>query len=146
LLYERARFVTRLPRNCLYTPSHYWVVSQDGIWRVGLTRFATRLLGEIVDYGFEVKPEAEIQVGQIVGWVEGFKAVWEIPSVINGCFTRWNTGLEHNTELIDRECHNEGWLYEGSGQPDARCLDIQGYQLLLDRTIDQLARGTDRAD
>ncbi len=139
LLYQRQRFVTRLSRNCLYTPSHYWLTSHNGIWRVGLTRFATRMLGEIVDYGFEAQPGAPIQPGQVIGWVEGFKTVSEIPSTIEGRFNGWNSGLEGNTELIDRDCYNEGWLYEASGQPGSDCLDVEGYQALLDRTIDQLA-------
>ena len=49
LLYKRARFVTRLPVDRLYSPSHFWIAEDKaGVWRVGFTRFATRMLGQIV--------------------------------------------------------------------------------------------------
>ena len=67
LFYRRSHFVTHLPLNRLYSPSHCWLLEQQGIWRVGLTKFATRVLGEIVDYGFEAQPGATIKAGDV--WV-----------------------------------------------------------------------------
>ena len=50
--YKRSRFQTRLPKNRLYTASHFWLAEVEaGLWRVGFTRFATRMLGEIVESG-----------------------------------------------------------------------------------------------
>ena len=57
LAYDRCRFVTRLPTDRLYTRSHYWLREvEPGLWRVGLTAYGTRLLGEIVEHGFTVQP------------------------------------------------------------------------------------------
>ncbi len=138
LYYKRSHFVTRLPLDRLYSPSHYWVLNQNGTWRVGLTKFATRMLGEIVDYGFETAPGTPIKPGQLLGWIEGFKAVSDVFAVLEGGFTRANPDLSNNPESIDRDCYGAGWLYEASGQPDPLCIDAHGYKALLDTTIDKL--------
>lgn len=138
LFYKRSHFVTRLPLHRLYSPSHYWLLEQKGIWRIGLTKFATRMLGEIVDYGFDIQPVAAIRPGQMLGWIEGFKAISDLFCVIEGKFGRGNPQLSHNPEAIDRDCYGEGWLYEAIGKPDALCLDTEGYRDLLDATIDKL--------
>ena len=138
LLYKRSHFVTRLPLDYLYSPSHYWLARQNGNWRVGLTKFATRMLGEIVDYGFEAQPDAAIRPGQAIGWIEGFKAISDLFCVLDGKFGRSNPELSQNPEAIDRDCYGQGWLYEASGSPDTLCVDVQGYKALLDSTIDKL--------
>jgi glycine cleavage system H protein len=138
LYYKRSHFVTRLPLDRLYSPSHYWLLNQEGTWRIGLTKFATRMLGEIVDYGFETKPGELVRPGQALGWIEGFKAISDLFSVIEGKFEQANPDLSKNPDSVDRDCYGLGWLYSASGTPDALCLDAQGYKTLLDTTIDKL--------
>src|SRR5690349_3397615 len=93
LYYNGSHFVTRLPLKRLYSPSHYWLSEQKGVWRVGLTKFATRMLGEIVDYGFDIQSNAAIHPGQVLGWIEGFKAVSELFCVLEGNFSQCNSQL-----------------------------------------------------
>ena len=51
--FKRNHFSARLPRDCLYSLSHSWLLEHTpGHWRVGLTTFATRMLGEIVEFDF----------------------------------------------------------------------------------------------
>src|SRR5206468_4087450 len=58
LHYKRSHFVTRLPVDYLYSPSHCWIAQQQGyFWRVGFTKFAVRMLGDMVDHGFEAGRE-----------------------------------------------------------------------------------------
>src|SRR4029079_7441193 len=69
--YRRSRFSTRLPDDRRYTASHYWLLEvEPGTWRVGFTQFATRMLGDLVEHGFEVKPGAAVELGDTVGWIE----------------------------------------------------------------------------
>ena len=85
IYYKRSRFSTRLPWDRLYTASHFWVVEAGpGRWRVGFTRFAMRMLGDIVDQGFEVAKGGDVKVGQTIGSLEGFKARTELYSVADG--------------------------------------------------------------
>ena len=139
LYYKRSQFVTRLPTGYWYSPSHCWLSEQNGIWRVGLTKFATRMLGEMVDYGFECKPESPVQIGQTIGWIEGFKALSDLVCVVEGRFVRANPDLNQNPEFVDKDCYGRGWLYEVQGKADEGCFDVQGYKGLLDVTIDDLA-------
>ena len=53
------------PAGDLYTPAHYWLFEEGpGIWRVGFTKFATRMLGDIVEYDFGVTQGDQITLGQ----------------------------------------------------------------------------------
>src|SRR5688572_2957192 len=77
--YKRSHFATQLPVDYRYSPSHCWIGRQeDDRWRVGFTKFAVRMLGDMVDHGFEIEPEAPVAAGQIIGWVEGFKAISDV--------------------------------------------------------------------
>jgi len=138
LFYKRSHFVTRRPVDRLYTSSHYWLLEQQGTWRIGLTKFSTHLVGEIVDYGFDIQPSATVRAGQVLGWIEGFKAVSDLVCVVNGTFRGCNPNLSKNTEVIDRDCYGKGWLYEAAGQPDSLCLSAEKYAAHLDTTIDGL--------
>ncbi len=139
ILYQRARFSTRLPADCRYTAAHFWLREiAPGLWRVGLTRFATRLLGEIVEYDFEVAPNTPVRLGQILGWLEAFKAITDLYAVAAGAFLGGNPALANNPEAITTDPYATGWLYEIQGTPDPAALDVQHYIAHLDQTIDQL--------
>lgn len=137
LFYKRSHFVTHLPVNYLYARSHFWLAEQpDGAWRIGLTKFATRMLGEMVDHGFEIEPPCAVEPGQIVGWVEGFKAISDVYCVASGEFLGGNPALRERISLIDKHPYTDGWLYAVRGTPDEKRLDVNGYRDHLDRAID----------
>lgn len=139
LLYKRATFVTQLPVTHLYAPSHCWLARVgDGRWRVGFTKFALRMLGELVDVHFECAPGAPVQPGEVLGSIEGFKAVSDVFCVGRGRFTGANPALQTGLEPLSRDPYDAGWLYEFEGEPDPRCLDVYGYQDLLSVTIDRI--------
>jgi len=74
--FRHAHFSARFTVDCLYTPSHFWMRPADGpagqtvadaaaeaasgdmprLWHVGFTKFATRMLGELVEMVLEVTP------------------------------------------------------------------------------------------
>ena len=138
--YKRSRFQTRLPRGRLYTASHFWLLEREpGLWRVGFTRFATRMLGEIVEHGFEAKVGEAVKVGQTIGWVEGFKALTDLYCVADGEFAGGNPLLDADTTLIDKKPYAEGWLYElRNATPEPNSMPVEKYTELLDATIDKM--------
>ncbi len=139
LYYRRARFSTRLPRERFYVRSHYWLLPCDGgLWRIGVTQFATRMLGDLVEYSFDVAPGDVLRVGQALGWVEGFKAVSDIFCPLDGEFVRSNPVLERNPSLVDNDPYDRGWLYEVRGEPERDRMDVDAYVALLDATIDRM--------
>ncbi len=139
IFYKRSNFVTHLPETHLYSRSHYWVsTTSNGLCRIGLTKFATRMLGDMVDHGFDIEPGATVNLGQVVGWLEGFKAISDIFSIAEGVFSGINPALSGNLALIGEDPYHTGWLFEVKGRPDAGCTDVQGYRAILDKTIDKL--------
>jgi len=137
--YKRSRFSTRLLENRLYTAGHSWLEQDEGdLWRIGFTKFAVRMLGEIVELGFETEPGARVETGQIVGWLEGFKAVTDIFSPLSGHFEGFNPAIEEHVQLLTIDPYVKGWLFKVRGQPDNDCLDVHGYVSLLDTTIDKM--------
>ena len=139
--YKRSRFQTRLPAGRLYTQSHYWLAEQagePGLWRVGFTRFAIRMLGDVVEHGWEVANTDLVKVGQTIGWVEGFKAVTDLYCVVDGAFAGANPDAERDTGLIDADPYGRGWLYAVRGKPDPNATPVDGYIQLLDATIDKM--------
>jgi glycine cleavage system H protein len=141
VLYKRATFVTHLPVEHLFTPSHSWlsrVPEIPNLWRVGYTKFALRMLGDMVDIQLEKKGEDAVAVGDVIGSIEGFKAISDLYSVANGRFLRGNPEHVSKLEAITEKPYDSGWLYEVEGEPDSRALDVDGYRDLLDATIDRL--------
>jgi glycine cleavage system H protein len=139
--YKRSNFVTHLPTGYLYSPTHYWIALEregSNVWRVGFTKFATRMLGEVVDQQWEKTVGDLIAPGEILGSIEGFKAISDIYSIAAGTFQGGNEVLQSKIELISARPYDEGWLYRVEGAPDAKCTDLAGYRSLLDSTIDRI--------
>ena len=140
LFYKRSHFVTHLPVQYLYSPSHSWIAPQNeaGLRRVGLTKFATRMLGDMVDHGFEAEAGAPVQLGQVIGWVEGFKAISDVFCIAEGNFAGANPVLKDKITLLNKDPYGAGWLYQVKGTPDSKCVDVHAYKNILDKTIDKI--------
>ena len=139
IAYKRARFSTRLPVARRYTLSHFWIREEEpGVWRVGFTKFAARMLGEMVEYEFSVPAGVRVEIGQPIGWVEGFKAVSDVYSVVEGEFLGANPGLAQDITWVDSDPYQKGWFYQVRGVPDGNAVDVHGYMAALDATIDKM--------
>lgn len=139
IYYKRSRFSTRLPWDRLYTASHFWLQERGpGEWHVGLTKFAARMLGDVVDLEFEIQPGEPIEVGQTIGSLEGFKARTELYAVLPGRFEGANPALADTLDALDADRYGQGWLYRVAGSPAPDALDAGGYAALLDATIDRM--------
>jgi len=138
--YKRSRFKTRLPRDRMYLKSHYWILSEPEtqMLRIGFTKFSVRMLGEMVESDFEVKAGADIQLGEVLGWIEGFKATTDIYAVATGVFQHGNDLLSSDPELFFKKPYEEGWLYRVKGEPDSEAMNVEEYCDYLDATIDQM--------
>lgn len=137
--FRQARFTARLPNQYLYSPAHYWLVEREpGTWRVGLTRFATRMLGDFVELTLDVAPSDLIAVGETMGGIEGFKAVTDVYSPLAGAFYQANPRLALEPHVVDVDPHGDGWLFEARGTPAGNLLDVTGYVEVLQLTIDKM--------
>ncbi len=139
LHYKRSRFSTRLPTNRRYTAGHFWLEEHEpNLWRIGFTKFATRFLGEPVEFDFEVQASDALTTGQVIGWVEGFKAVTDLFCPMDGRFDGPNPTLATDIGLIGSDPYGKGWLYRVHGTPGGDCVDTDGYVSILDATIDRM--------
>lgn len=105
---------------------------------MGLTKFALRMLGELVDVQMESRPGNPLRPGDVVGTVEGFKAISDIYCVGTGLFVSGNPALATSLDELMAQPYEAGWLYEFDGEPDAQAVDVHGYGSLLDATIDRM--------
>jgi glycine cleavage system H protein len=137
--YHRARFTTHLPLAFRYSPAHYWLSEQaPGVWTVGFTRFATRMLGDLVEFMFPLASGAAIEVGSDIGSVEGMKAVTTVFSCGRGAFLEANGRLSADITLVESDPYGAGWLYRLRGEPASDTVDVHGYISLLDLTVDKM--------
>lgn len=140
--YRRSRFTTHLPIGRRYSPAHYWLLEESaGSWRVGLTRFATRMLGDIVEFEFTAEPDSGVVPGTDIGSIEGLKAVTTIFASGTGRFGGENAGLRRDVTLAESDPYGDGWLYRLRGQPAEDTVDVHGYVAILDATIDKMLAG-----
>jgi glycine cleavage system H protein len=137
--YRRSRFTTHLPVDRRYSPAHYWLLEESpGVWLVGLTRFATRMLGDIVEFSFTATPAEAIGTGDEIGAIEGLKAVTSVFAAGDGRFLGEGDGLRQDVTLADSDPYGKGWLYRLQGTPAADAVDVHGYVAILDATIDRM--------
>jgi glycine cleavage system H protein len=85
-----------------------------------------------------VQPGDALQLGQVIGWIEGFKALTELYSVVSGEFLGGNPALEQDVTLVDSDPYGKGWLYRMRGEADPASTDVEGYRAALDSTIDRM--------
>ncbi len=139
LYYRRLRFTTHLPRDRRYSPSHYWLLEEStGLWRVGLTKFATRMLGDIVEFEFGIPAGTDCSLGDEIGSIEGLKAVTSVFAAGTGCFAGESASLRNDVTLAESDPYGAGWLYRLQGEPGHDTVDVQGYVAILDATIDNM--------
>ena len=137
--FKQARFTTRLPNDYLYAPSHYWLQEvEPGVYRVGMTRFASRMLGDFVEINFERGESETVKSGEPIGAIEGFKAIAEIYCAAEGEFLGGNPALLSQPELVDTDPYDRGWMYQVRGKPGADALSVDEYVGLLEATINKM--------
>lgn len=94
------------------------------------------MLGEPVELEFEKALGDEVKLGEIIGWIDSFKASSDLFSVIEGTFEGGNPLLEQNLNILKRKPYTEGWLYKIRGVPDPAHMDVNGYVSILNDSID----------
>jgi len=147
--FKHARFSARFPVGFRYSKSHYWmapVENESGLWRVGFTKFATRMLGELVEAEWEKKAGDIVESGQQIGWVEGFKAASDVFCVMDGQFESGNPILDEDACIVRSSPYADGWLYSVRGEPEKTSVDVEGYIEHLDGIITKMQEDPQYAD
>ena len=110
----------------------------DSVEMKGQRIVAVRMLGDMVDHAFDTQTGAPVRPGLVLGWIEGFKAISDLFCVAAGTFAGPNPLLQERIQVVNKDPYGAGWLYRVDGNPDSRCMDVEAYRDLLDKTIDRI--------
>ncbi|MGB9664137.1 MAG: glycine cleavage system protein GcvH [Ignavibacteria bacterium] len=122
-----------IPEDLKYTKEHEWVRVEGNIGTVGITDFAQSELGDIVFVDLN-KNLTEVSQGQVFGTVEAVKTVSDLFAPISGKIIEFNTNLESNAEVVNKDPYGEGWMIKieisNSSELD-NLLDADAYRALI---------------
>ena len=99
------------PAGYRYTRTHEWVAVEGKSGKVGLTNYAQTQLGDITYVELPQVGE-QLKQGQIFGVVESVKAASDSYAPVSGRVKAINSRLESEPDLINRDPHGEGWIFE----------------------------------
>jgi len=137
--FKHTRFSAKFPADYTYSSSHYWMApGEGGVWKVGFTKFATRMLGELVEVEWPTVMGAPVTPGVKVGWVEGFKAASDVFCCMEGAFAGGNPLLDLDACIVRSDPYVDGWLYQVDGTPEDLAMDAQGYLEFMEATITRM--------
>ena len=108
------------PNDRLYSKSHEWLKTEDGIAIVGISDFAQDALGDVV---FISLPQVgdEVVAGETFGDVESVKAVSDLISPVTGVVCAVNDELEDSPELLNSDPYGS-WIIRVENVTDEEAL------------------------
>jgi glycine cleavage system H protein len=94
-----------------FTDQHEWVRLDGEVATVGITRYATEQLGDVV---YVELPDRGRKVGQggEVAVVESVKAASEVFAPISGEVTEANAALAADPAKVNADPEGEGWFFK----------------------------------
>ena len=98
-----------IPQELKYTKDHEWVKIEANVATVGITDFAQKELGDIVYVEIETVDET-IAVEEEFGSIEAVKTVSDLFMPLSGKIIEFNTALEDDPELVNKDPYGEGWM------------------------------------
>jgi glycine cleavage system H protein len=127
-----------IPADLRYSPDHVWVRPgpSGGLVRVGVTDFAQRSLGDVVEVTLPGRGET-LKAGQACGDIESVKSVSDLVAPVTGTVRSRNEALTQAPELVNTDPYGQGWMDEIEtdpatlGQQLASLLDAAGYRDLV---------------
>ncbi|HRO74851.1 MAG TPA: glycine cleavage system protein GcvH [Crocinitomicaceae bacterium] len=98
-----------IPAELKYTKDHEWVKVEGDTATVGITAFAQSELGDIVYVEIETEGET-VAKEEVFGSVEAVKTVSDLFMPLSGEITEFNTQLESDPELVNKDPYGDGWM------------------------------------
>ncbi|GKQ40812.1 glycine cleavage system protein GcvH [Streptomyces sp. A012304] len=114
-----------IPRHLRYTWDHEWLVVDEGNATVGITAFAARALGDVVNLRL---PEVGtwVEAGESCGQIESRTAVSGLYAPASGRVLEVNPALADDPGVVNAAPYTGGWLFRlrveniaGALTPDA---------------------------
>jgi glycine cleavage system H protein len=130
--------MSEIPADLRYGEDHLWTCPNlgTGLVRMGVTDFAQRSLGDIVDVSLP-SPGDTVRAGQSCGDIESVKTASDLIAPITGTVRSRNEALAQAPELVNTDPYGQGWMVEIETDPAtlgpqlASLLDAAGYRDLV---------------
>ena len=103
-----------LPTDRRFARNHMWVSgaeseAEDG-YRMGLTAYAVKLLGDMRSLEWSVAAAARVEQGQSLGTIEASKATSDLFAPISGTILEFNRAVVADPPLLNSNLYDSGWL------------------------------------
>ena len=104
--------MTDQPENLKYAETHEWVRVEGDEAYIGISDYAQDELGDVVylDLPWDDVGKREFTAGERFGDIESVKATSELFTPISGQLVRVNEALRDQTELVNSDPYNQGWM------------------------------------
>jgi glycine cleavage system H protein len=103
--------MSNIPKDLRFTEDHEWVRESDDpqVVEIGITDYAQGELGDVVFVELP-KTGASFDKKGVFGTIEAVKAVSELYAPLAGTVVEFNTALEQDPGLVNRDPYGQGWM------------------------------------
>ena len=115
-----------VPAELKYTKEHEWIRVEGEEAYVGITDYAQSQLGDIVFV--EVETEGDnLEAGDTFGSIEAVKTVSDLYMPISGEVLEFNSELEDQPDLINKDPYGKGWIIKVKVEDEAQLEGLLSY-------------------
>ena len=108
-----------VPAELKYTKEHEWIRVEGEEAYVGITDYAQSQLGDIVFV--EVETEGDnLGAGDTFGSIEAVKTVSDLYMPISGEVLEFNSELEDQPDLVNKDPYGKGWIIKVKVEDEAQ--------------------------
>ena len=108
-----------VPAELKYTKEHEWIRVEGEEAYVGITDYAQSQLGDIVFV--EVETEGDnLEAGDTFGSIEAVKTVSDFYMPIAGEVLEFNSELEDQPDLVNKDPYGKGWIIKVKVEDEAQ--------------------------
>ena len=108
-----------VPAELKYTKEHEWIRVEGEEAYVGITDYAQSQLGDIVFV--EVETEGDnLEAGDTFGSIEAVKTVSDLYLPISGEVLEFNSELEDQPDLVNKDPYGKGWIIKVKVEDEAQ--------------------------
>jgi len=100
-----------LPTDRRYARNHMWAAPVKGGYRIGLSAYAVKLLGDLHHLEWSAAPGGTVRQGGHIGFIEGSKATSDLYAPVPGEIGRFNPDCVADPTLINSNLYDTGWLF-----------------------------------
>lgn len=114
-----------------FTELHQWVKEiQPGIFKIGLSSFAIKELGEVVFIDFLKNCGDFVKSGEPLAEVESLKSVNYFQAPFDLEIREVNLQLQNNVSSVNKDSENSGWFFvvNAGENADSNLMDEQAYR------------------